>query len=209
MPTTAVHIIGGSRVGSTSGNDTLSDVNPATGEVLCEIPLGGLDAVDAAVAAAKQAFPAWSATPVGERCQVLFRYKQVLEDHFDELADMIVSEHGKTVGESRGDVRRGIDCIEYACGAPSLLMGRTLPRIAVSSSFSREREENIPLDSTMERLPLGVCAGITPFQLSDHGAHVDVAYGDRLWEHVCAQAQRESIVVCHSRSRVGQRSWPA
>ncbi len=163
MPTTAVHIIDGSRVGPTSGNDTLSDVNPATGEVLCEIPLGGLDAVDAAVAAAKQAFPAWSATPVGERCQVLFRYKQVLEDHFDELTDMIVAEHGKTVGESRGDVRRGIDCIEYACGAPSLLMGRTLPRIAVSSSFSREREENIPLDSTMERLPLGVCAGITPF----------------------------------------------
>jgi len=109
------------------------------------------------------AFQGWSGTPVGERCQVLFRYKELLEQHFDELAHMIVVEHGKTMPEARGDVRRGIDCVEYACGAPSLMMGRTLPRIAVSSSFSRESDEDIPLDSSLERVPLGVCVGITPF----------------------------------------------
>jgi malonate-semialdehyde dehydrogenase (acetylating)/methylmalonate-semialdehyde dehydrogenase len=159
----AVHMIDGVRVEPMEAGATFANVNPATGEVLAEVPLDGGAAVDAAVASAAAAFPAWSQTPVGERCQVLFAYKQVLESHFDELTDLIVMEHGKNVLEARGDVRRGIDCIEYACGAPSLMMGRTLPRIAVSSSFSREREENIPLDSTMERLPLGVCAGITPF----------------------------------------------
>ncbi len=163
MSGAAVHVINGARVQGGGGDGAFSHVNPATGEVLCEVPLGGGDAVDAAVQAGVDAFPAWSQTPVGERCQVLFEYKQVLERHFDELTDMIVTEHGKNVPEARGDVRRGIDCIEYACGAPSLLMGRTLPRIAVSSSFSREREENVPLDSSMERVPLGVCAGITPF----------------------------------------------
>jgi malonate-semialdehyde dehydrogenase (acetylating)/methylmalonate-semialdehyde dehydrogenase len=159
----AVHVIDGVRVEAVGADRTLADVNPATGEVLAEVPLDGGAAVDAAVKSAVDAFPSWSQTPVGERCQVLFAYKQVLEEHFDELADLIVTEHGKSVPEARGDVRRGIDCIEYACGAPSLLMGRTLPRIAVSSSFSREGDEDIPLDSTMERVPLGVCAGITPF----------------------------------------------
>ncbi|MCP4759499.1 MAG: CoA-acylating methylmalonate-semialdehyde dehydrogenase [Planctomycetes bacterium] len=159
----AVHVINGARVEAMGAESSFADINPATGEVLAQVPLDGEAAVDAAVRAAADAFPAWSATPVGERCQVLFSYKQVLESHFDELTDMIVEEHGKNVPEARGDVRRGIDCIEYACSAPSLMMGRTLPRIAVSSSFSRERAENIPLDSTMERVPLGVCAGITPF----------------------------------------------
>lgn len=159
----AGHVIDGVRVGAMGSSATFANVNPATGEVIGQIPLDGGAAVDAAVASAVAAFPAWSKTPVGERCQVLFAYKQVLEQNFDELTDLIVMEHGKNVAEARGDVRRGIDCIEYACGAPSLMMGRTLPRIAVSSSFSRECEENIPLDSTMERLPLGVCAGITPF----------------------------------------------
>jgi malonate-semialdehyde dehydrogenase (acetylating)/methylmalonate-semialdehyde dehydrogenase len=137
--------------------------NPATGDVIASVALDDISAADAAIIAAKDAFPSWSETPVGERCQVLFRYKELLEQHFDELATLIVTEHGKTIGEARGDVRRGIDCVEYACGAPSLMMGRTLPRIAVSSSFSREREEGIPLDSSLERVPLGVCVGITPF----------------------------------------------
>jgi len=162
-PTPAVHVIGGTRVEAFDPTASCPDINPATGEVLADVPMDGAAAVNAAVAAAVEAFPAWSRTPVGDRCQVLFRYKQLLEDHFDELTAMIVAEHGKTTAEARGDVRRGIDCIEYACGAPSLLMGRTLPRIAVSSSFSRECDENVPLDSTMERLPIGVCAGITPF----------------------------------------------
>jgi len=159
------HFIDGTRV--IPGNGVrCKDMNPATGEVLAEVVLDEVSAADSAVAAAHAAFHGWSGTPVGERCQVMFCFKELLEQHFDELAQMIVDEHGKTMPEARGDVRRGIDCVEYACGAPSLMMGRTLPRIAVSSSFSREQKDGspeIPLDSALERVPLGVCVGITPF----------------------------------------------
>ncbi len=156
------HFIDGKRLQAAS--DSRCDVlNPATNEVIAEIMMDEVSASAKAVASSASAFTAWSETPVGERCQVLFTYKELLEQHFDELAQMIVTEHGKSMAEARGDVRRGIDCVEYACGAPSLMMGRTLPRIAVSSSFSREREEGIPLDSSLERVPIGVCVGITPF----------------------------------------------
>ena len=101
---------------------------------------------------------------MGDRCQFLFRYKQVLEEHFEELATLIVREHGKTMAEAKGDVRRGIDCVEYACAAPTLIMGKTLPQIAVSSSFCRtEDKSGVGIDSTVDRVPLGVCVGITPF----------------------------------------------
>ncbi len=156
------HFFDGLRVPA-AGEQTCDDIDPASGAVVASVSLDDTAAAEKAVAAAAAAFPAWRDTPVGERCQVLFRYKELLESHFDELAAMIVTEHGKTLPEARGDVRRGIDCVEFACAAPTLLMGRTLPRIAVSSSFSREREENIPLDSSLERVPLGVCLGITPF----------------------------------------------
>jgi len=162
MTHTIEHFIDGKKIPFSSG-ETCDDVNPATGQVLAKVSLDEVSATDLAVDSANRAFRGWSETPVGERCQVLFCYKQLLENHFDELTKMIVDEHGKTTAEARGDVRRGIDCVEYACGAPSLMMGRTLPRIAVSSSFSREREEGIPLDSSLERVPIGVCVGITPF----------------------------------------------
>ena len=162
MSNTIEHFIDGKRI--TPSNGTRCEVlNPATNAVLAEVVMDEVSAADKAVASAHAAFRGWSETPVGERCQVLFRFKELLEQHFDELTQMIVDEHGKTTAEARGDVRRGIDCVEYACGAPSLMMGRTLPRIAVSSSFSREREEGIPLDSSLERVPIGVCVGITPF----------------------------------------------
>ncbi len=162
MTQTIEHFIDGKRVAPECGA-TCDVLNPATNAVLAEISLNDISVADKAVASARAAFQDWSETPVGERCQVLFRFKELLEQHFDELAQLIVDEHGKTTAEARGDVRRGIDCVEYACGAPSLMMGRTLPRIAVSSSFCREKEEGIPLDSSLERVPLGVCVGITPF----------------------------------------------
>ncbi len=162
MSNTIEHFIDGKRI--TPSNGTRCEVlNPATNAVLAEVVMDEVSAADKAVDSAHAAFRGWSETPVGERCQVLFRFKELLEQQFDELTQMIVDEHGKTTAEARGDVRRGIDCVEYACGAPSLMMGRTLPRIAVSSSFSREREEGIPLDSSLERVPIGVCVGITPF----------------------------------------------
>ncbi|MCC6678318.1 MAG: CoA-acylating methylmalonate-semialdehyde dehydrogenase [Phycisphaerales bacterium] len=139
-------------------------LNPATGETIAHTDLAPLRAAEAAIRAAAEAFPAWAARPVGDRCQVIFKYKQLLEQHFDELAAGIVREHGKTSGEAAGDVRRGIDCVEFACAAPVLLMGRTLPQIAVSSSFCRtEDKSGVGIDSAVDRVPLGVCIGITPF----------------------------------------------
>jgi malonate-semialdehyde dehydrogenase (acetylating)/methylmalonate-semialdehyde dehydrogenase len=139
-------------------------INPATGETIAHAELDNIRSAEAAVAAAALAFPAWSATPVGDRCQFLFRYKNKLEEHFEELANSIVREHGKTKAEANGDVRRGIDCVEFACAAPTLMMGRTLPQIAVSASFCRtEDKSGVGIDSSVDRVPLGVCVGITPF----------------------------------------------
>ena len=167
-PSTVHQFIAGQRTteqqqGGTS-TKTYPVTNPATGEVLAHTDLESRRSAEAAIAAAVAAFPAWSATPVGDRCQFLFKYKQKLEDHFEELAQLIVKEHGKTMAEAKGDVRRGIDCVEYACGAPTLMMGRTLPQIAVSSSFCRtEDTSGVGIDSTVDRVPIGVCVGITPF----------------------------------------------
>jgi malonate-semialdehyde dehydrogenase (acetylating)/methylmalonate-semialdehyde dehydrogenase len=159
------HFIGGKRRAPAGAKgETRPIVNPATGETLAQVEMDSIRAAEEAVEAAAQAFPAWAAKPVGERVQVLFKYKQVLEEHFEELAKMIVREHGKTMAEARGDVRRGIDCVEYACCAPVLMMGRTLPQIAVSSSFCRTEDEGgVGIDSAVDRVPLGVCVGVTPF----------------------------------------------
>jgi len=125
--------------------------NPSLGEVIAEVPLGGADLVDQAVRSAHEAFPGWWETPAVDRANILFRYKALLEQHADELALSISTEHGKTIPEARGDIRRGIQMVEYSCGAPSLLMGESLENVA----------RGIDCDSI--RQPLGVCVGITPF----------------------------------------------
>jgi len=125
--------------------------NPSLGEVIAEVPLGGAGLVDQAVRAADDAFPDWRETPAIDRAGILFRYKALLEQNVDALALSISTEHGKTIPEARGDVRRGIQMVEYACGAPSLLMGESLENVA----------RGIDCDSI--RQPLGVCVGITPF----------------------------------------------
>ncbi|MDE1171614.1 MAG: CoA-acylating methylmalonate-semialdehyde dehydrogenase [Verrucomicrobium sp.] len=125
--------------------------NPSHGQVIAHVPLYGPEMVDAAVQAAHDAFPAWSETPAVERARILFRYKMRLEAEFDALAQSVTREHGKTLAEARGDVRRGIENVEFACGIPSLLMGESLENIA----------RGIDCDSV--RQPVGVCAGITPF----------------------------------------------
>ncbi len=157
------HFIAGKAVVD-AGTQQWTNMNPATGEVVSILPMDSIAAADQAVAAADEAYPAWSATPVGDRVQPLFKYKSILEANIDELADLIVAEHGKARAEAIGSVRRGIDCIEFACGAPTLMMGQTLPQIAVSSSFCRTEDEGgVPIDSTADRTPIGVCVGITPF----------------------------------------------
>jgi len=131
---------------------TFFDVhNPAVGNVIGRTPLSTADDVDAAVQAATQAFPAWRDTPVNSRAQFLYKFKALCEQHFEELARTVTTEHGKTLDESRGSVRRGIECVEVACGAPSLMQGVGLEDIAKG------------VDCHVVRQPLGVVAAIAPF----------------------------------------------
>ena len=125
--------------------------DPATGEALGWMPHSTPEEVEAAVEAARQAFPQWRATPAVERARVMFRYKELLERHFDELARLVTRENGKTLEEARGEVRRGIEVVEFACGAPTLMLGE----------FSEDVARGI--DSELVREPIGVVAGICPF----------------------------------------------
>ena len=125
--------------------------NPSRGLVIAQTPESDAATMDQAVQAARKAFPAWADTPVVERARVMFRFAHLLEEHFDELAQLVTREHGKTADEAKGDIRRGIEMVELACSAPSLLMGQTLDNVARN------------IDGRVERYPLGVCAGITPF----------------------------------------------
>ncbi len=125
--------------------------NPATGEILARLPHSTREEVNAAVEAAAGAFRAWSATPPVERARVLFRYKMLLEEHLEELARQVTQENGKTLPDARGSVRRGIEVVEFACGIPTLMMGRT------AENVGRD------VDSSTVRQPLGVCVGIPPF----------------------------------------------
>ncbi|MES2708882.1 MAG: CoA-acylating methylmalonate-semialdehyde dehydrogenase [Verrucomicrobiota bacterium] len=135
----------------TSSSDGSPVFNPSTGEVIAECPTGGAAEVEAAVSSAAAAFPGWRDTPPVERARLFFRYRQLVEEHFDELAARICLEHGKTLTEARGSLHRGLENIEYACGIPALLMGDTLENIARG------------VDCESVHQPLGVCAGITPF----------------------------------------------
>ncbi len=125
--------------------------NPSTGDVIAQCPAGGAAEVDAAVAAAQAAFPAWRETPAVERARVFFRYRQLIEQNFDRLCATVSREHGKTLSEARGDVHRGLENVEYACGVPTLLFGDTLENLARG------------VDCETLNQPLGVCVGITPF----------------------------------------------
>ncbi|MFP6765033.1 MAG: CoA-acylating methylmalonate-semialdehyde dehydrogenase, partial [Planctomycetaceae bacterium] len=125
--------------------------NPSTGETISEVPLCGPAEVEAAVQAAARAFSTWSDTPPPVRAACLFRYRELLEQNFDEIARIITRENGKTLAEARGDVRRGIEVVEFACGISHLAKGESLSQAANQ------------IDAVTMREPIGVCAGITPF----------------------------------------------
>ena len=125
--------------------------NPATGETIASLPYSTRDEINEAVAAAKKAFPAWSDTPVPDRAQVMFRFKALYDKHFEELSALVTQENGKTLDESRGELKRAIEVIDFACGAPTLTMGTNLDQIARG------------IDEELTRFPVGVVAGITPF----------------------------------------------
>jgi malonate-semialdehyde dehydrogenase (acetylating)/methylmalonate-semialdehyde dehydrogenase len=143
------HLIGGSW--RRSAGPSLPIYNPATGDVIDDVPLLDAAEVDAAAQAAAKAYVGWSRTPVMERVRLMFRYRNLLEEHSEELAAIVTRHHGKTLDEARGEVRRGIEVVEFACGAPTLLQGRTLRQVASG------------VDQDMYRFPLGVVAGIPPF----------------------------------------------
>jgi malonate-semialdehyde dehydrogenase (acetylating)/methylmalonate-semialdehyde dehydrogenase len=142
--------IGGDWVESL-GQETVDIFNPANGRLLGRTPLGTDEDVDRAVQAAKTAFKTWRETPVIDRVQVLFRLKTLLEEHAEELSQLITLENGKTIGEARGDVRRGIQMVETACGMPLMLKGEVSEDIASG------------IDCHAIRRPMGVFAAITPF----------------------------------------------
>jgi len=144
------HFINGQIFSGTS--DRFGDIfNPNTGEVQARVSLCSADEMGRAVEAAQAAFPAWAATNPQRRARVMFEFKRLLEANIDELAELLSSEHGKVIADSRGDVQRGIDVVEFACGIPHLQKGE----------YTEGAGPGIDVFSM--RQPLGVCAGITPF----------------------------------------------
>jgi len=147
----AVPLLAGDEWWSPEAAEYLPVCNPSRGEIIARLPLGGAVEVERAVQAAARAFPSWSRTPAPARAARLFAFKAQLETHFEELATLITRENGKTLDEARGDVRRGIEVVEFACGISHLTKGEALPQVAEH------------LDGVTLREPLGVCVGITPF----------------------------------------------
>ena len=144
------HFIGGKIVPGASGR-TGDVFNPAAGKVQAHVALASSAEVDKAVAAARAAFPAWAETPPLKRARILFKFKELLDTHADELAELITREHGKVLSDARGEVTRGIEVVEFACGAPQLLKSQFTDQIGGG------------IDNWNLRQPLGVAAGITPF----------------------------------------------
>jgi malonate-semialdehyde dehydrogenase (acetylating)/methylmalonate-semialdehyde dehydrogenase len=144
------HLINGQSVSGASGN-TADIYNPNTGEVQAKVALASKSEMDKAIAAAEAAFPAWSAINPQRRARIMFEFKNLLEKHMGELAELLSLEHGKVVADSRGDVQRGLEVVEFACGIPHVQKGE----------YTNAAGPGIDVYSM--RQPLGVCAGITPF----------------------------------------------
>jgi malonate-semialdehyde dehydrogenase (acetylating)/methylmalonate-semialdehyde dehydrogenase len=150
QPREISHFVNGKEVIGTSGR--YGDVyNPATGEVASRVAYATENEVTAAIEAAHKAFPAWAATPPLKRARVMFKFKELLERNMDKLAAIITSEHGKVLSDAKGEAIRGLEVVEFACGIPQLLKGEYTEQIGTG------------IDSYSVRQPLGVCAGITPF----------------------------------------------
>ncbi|HMY02643.1 MAG TPA: aldehyde dehydrogenase family protein, partial [Candidatus Obscuribacter sp.] len=143
-------LIGGKWVNS-DATEHQEVYNPSTGEVIALTPMGGRKDLDRAVEAAHKAFLDWKEVPVVERARVMFKFKALLEANYEEIARCVTREHGKTLPEARASVQRGIEVVEFACGIPSLMMGESMENIARN------------VDCETIRHPLGVCAGIAPF----------------------------------------------
>ncbi|WP_184533819.1 CoA-acylating methylmalonate-semialdehyde dehydrogenase [Variovorax sp. Sphag1AA] len=151
MSKTPIHHYIGGRVAAPNSSRSQDVFNPATGAATGSVALADRADVDAAVAAARAAFPAWADTPPIRRARVMFKFLELLNKHRDELAHLITAEHGKVFTDAQGEVTRGIDIVEFACGIPQLLKGDYTDQVSTG------------IDNWTMRQPLGVVAGITPF----------------------------------------------
>ena len=135
-----------------SASDRFGNVyNPATGAVIAKLPMGGAADLETAVKSARHAFHSWSTTSITKRAQLMFKFKELLELHRDELVDIISLEHGKVIPDAAGSLQRGIEVVEFACGIPHLLKGEFSEQVGTG------------VDCYSMRQPIGVCAGVTPF----------------------------------------------
>ena len=147
---TLYHFVNGQKVEGTSGR-TGDVYNPAIGQVVKQVPLASSAEVSAAIEVAANALPAWSATPPASRAQVMFAFREIVKNNIEELAAGLSAEHGKTLEDAKGSIGRGLEVVEFACGIPQLLKGEISERVAKG------------VESYSIRQPVGVCAGITPF----------------------------------------------
>ena len=147
---TIEHFVGG-KLFSGDSKRTGIIFNPATGEQSAEVKLASTKDVNQAVTNAKKAFEPWANTPPLQRARIMFKFKELIEKNSDELKKIIVSEHGKVYEDARGSLTRGLEVVEYACGIPQMLKGEFTENVGTN------------VDSWSIRQPLGVCAGITPF----------------------------------------------
>ena len=144
------HFVGGKHVRRDNGR--FGDVfNPTTGAVAARVPLASKEEVEGAIATAREAYVGWSETSPVTRARVMFRFKELIEKHIDELALLVASEHGKVLSDAKGSVQRGLEVVEFACGIPHLMKGEYSDNISTG------------MDLYSLRQPIGVCAGITPF----------------------------------------------
>lgn len=144
------HFIAGARESGTSGRHG-NVFDPNSGQIQASVPFASAVEIDAAVSAAIAALPEWAALNPQRRARILFNFKQLLEANIEELAQLLSSEHGKTIADSKGDIQRGLEVVEFACGVPHLTKGEFTPSAGPG------------IDTYSMRLPVGVCAGITPF----------------------------------------------
>ena len=125
--------------------------NPSRGQKISEVAFCTPEEIDQVVSAAADALPAWAETPIVDRARVMFRLHALMEQHFDDLAALVTREHGKTFAEAQAEVKRGLEMVEFSSGIPHLIPGQHFANVAES------------VDGETSRFPVGVCAGITPF----------------------------------------------
>ena len=187
------HFVGGKLISGSS--DRKGKVfNPATGEQESEVRLASKADLDQAVEVAQKAFETWSLKPSLQRARVMFKFKELIEKNADELTKLIVSEHGKVYEDAKGSLTRGLEVVEFACGIPHLLKGE----------FSENVGTNV--DSWSMRQPLGVVAGITPFNFPANGTDVDVSYCYCMWKYIYFKTVRKRSILPTKIGRIANRS---